>query len=151
MNKKSAGILPFRKTGNNIEFFLVHPGGPFWAKKDIGAWSIPKGEFTTEEPLSAAKREFNEETSISIDSVPENKFILLDSQTLASGKVIFAFGLEMDIDPKTIKSNTFSIGSKSFPEVDRGEWFSPELALKKINPATTGFIKQILAILTSHR
>ena len=145
--KQSSGILPYRKTDGGFEFFLVHPGGPFFAKKDIGAWSIPKGEFTTEDPLEAARREFKEETSISIDSIPKDNFITLDNQTLKSGKVIFAFGLEIDINPKTIKSNTFTIGSKSFPEIDRGQWFRPNEALLKINPGMIGLINQLLTVL----
>ncbi len=146
MNKKSAGILPFRKINNQIEFFLVHPGGPFWAKKDLGSWSIPKGEFTDESPITAARREFKEETSIPIDDIPETKFIPLDNQILKSGKTIFAFGLEINIDPKTIKSNTFNIGPKSFPEIDRGEWFNPDTAIGKINPGMVGLINQLLTL-----
>lgn len=149
MNKQSAGILLYRKTDNDFEFFLVHPGGPFWAKKDLASWSIPKGEFTTEDPLVAARREFKEETSISIDNITQEKFIPLTNQKLKSGKTVFAFGLEMDLDPKSIKSNTFNVGSKSFPEVDRGEWFDKNTSLLKINEGQKGFILELTKLLQS--
>lgn len=148
-SKKSAGILPYKKVDNKLFFFLVHPGGPFWARKDLGAWSIPKGEFTSEDELSAAKREFKEETSISLDKVTQSSFIKLSSQTIKSGKTIFAFGLEIDINPKDLKSNTFNIGSREFPEIDRGEWFEKKEALQKINQGQRGFILELTNLLQS--
>lgn len=149
MVKQSAGILPYRKINNDLEFFLVHPGGPFWEKKDLGSWSIPKGEFTAETPLLAAKREFKEETSISIENIPEEKFIPLTNQKLKSGKIIFAFGLEMEIDESVIKSNIVTLGKSSFPEVDKGNWFNKEIALEKINQGQRGFILELTTRLQS--
>lgn len=143
MDKKSAGILLFKKDKGNFYFFLVHPGGPFWVRKDFGAWSVPKGEFENEEKLIAAKREFKEETSISIDEIPSEKFIELEPVKLTSGKTVFAFALEMEIDPSKIKSNTFSLGPKEYPEVDKGEWFDTKTALSKINQAQRAFILEL--------
>ncbi len=139
MSKQSAGILPFKKVNGVLNFFLVHPGGPFWAKKDLGAWSIIKGEFNEEEKLSAAIREFKEETGISIDSIKRDKFIELADQKLKSGKTVCAFALEIDIDPNNIKSNLTDFG---WPEIDRGEWFKPEAAKLKLNPGLVGFIDE---------
>jgi predicted NUDIX family NTP pyrophosphohydrolase len=145
--KTSAGILLYRRTGTSIEFFLVHPGGPFWKNKEEGAWSIPKGEFENEDPLEAAKRELKEETGI----ICEGDFMALGSAILRSGKKIFAWALEKDIDPGTIKSNLFEMewpprsGKKqSFPEVDRGGWFSAAEAKQKINSAQRVFIDELL-------
>ena len=104
--KKSAGILLYRLKGKLTEFFLVHPGGPFWKNKDAGAWSIPKGEFTDEEdPLEADKREFEEETGIPCTG----KFIALDPVQQKSGKLVFAWAQAKDIDLSQIKSNTFKL------------------------------------------
>lgn len=150
MTKRSAGILVFRKTEDNFDFFLVHPGGPFWAKKDLGSWSIPKGEYEDEDTLTAARREFKEETSINIDHIPEKKFVSLSPQTLKSGKTIAAFGLELDIDPSKIKSNSFKLGNSEYPEIDRGQWFDKETALQKINPEQVGFITQLENYLKNH-
>jgi len=146
--KKSAGILLFRKLGRDCELFLVHPGGPFWKNKDEGAWSIPKGEFTEEEDaLAAAKREFKEETGVNCNG----KFIKLASVKLKSGKIVYAWALEKDIDPAKIKSNLFEMewppksGKwQSFPEIDRGAWFTPATAKQKINPAQATFIDELL-------
>jgi predicted NUDIX family NTP pyrophosphohydrolase len=140
MPKQSAGILAYRKTFGRLEFFLVHPGGPFWKnKKDDGAWSIPKGEFTTDEdPLAAARREFQEETGTPIDG----DFIPLGSIQQRSGKMVHAWLVEADIDASNIRSNTFSVEwppksgtMQEFPEVDRAEWFDIVGAARKINPA----------------
>src|SRR5687767_6537163 len=139
MAGKSAGILLFRKVNGNIEVILVHPGGPFWAKKDLGAWSIPKGEFSDdEEPLAAAVREFAEETGIK----SSGDFFPLKPVKQKAGKIVQAFALELDVDVTNIKSNFFEMewpprsGKKqSFPEVDKAEWFSIDEAKLKINPA----------------
>src|SRR5438105_1670672 len=121
MKKRSAGILLFRSTNAQLEIFLVHPGGPFWSKKDSGAWSIPKGEYSEEDPLAAAKREFEEETGVAI----AGDFLPLGEVKQPGGKVVQAWALEHDLDPTSIRSNTFKMewppGSGSireFPEVD---------------------------------
>jgi len=151
--KKSAGILLYRNLGTAHELFLVHPGGPFWKNKDEGAWSIPKGEFTEEEDaLAAAKREFKEETGFNCIG----KFIELSSVKLKSGKIVYAWALEKDIDPAEIKSNLFEMEwppksgkLQSFPEVDRAAWFTPAAARQKINPAQAAFIEELLEKLKS--
>ena len=147
--KKSAGLLLYKFIDSTIYFLLVHPGGPFWKNKDLESWSIPKGEFTDDEdPLEAARREFQEETGFEIDG----DFINLESVKLKSGKTVFAWAVEFDIDVALVKSNEFEMewppksGSmKSFPEVDRAEWFQTAEALKKINPAQADFIIQIIS------
>src|SRR6266702_3041976 len=103
--KKSAGLLLFRTTTAELEVLLVHPGGPFWAKKDDASWSIPKGEFTEEEPLEAAKREFEEE----MGRPPAGDFIPLEPLKQPSGKLVFAWALSSDFDPSMLKSNMFSM------------------------------------------
>ncbi len=146
--KQSAGILLYRVEQKVPEFFLVHPGGPFWKNKDEGAWSIPKGEFTSEEdPLRAAQREFQEETGISC----EGDFILLSPVRLKSGKRVFAWALEKNIDPAQVISNVFEIEwppksgkLQSFPEVDKGGWFSPVVARRKINASQSIWIDELL-------
>ena len=136
MAKTSAGLLMHRLRDLKLEVFLVHPGGPFWAKKDLGAWSIPKGEFEPgEDPLAAAMREFQEETGC----VATGRFTPLTPVKQASGKIVTAWAVEGDCDPATIKSNTFSIEwpphsgrQQEFPEVDRAAWFAIEEAKEKI-------------------
>lgn len=140
MTKKSAGILLYRTANNKLEFFLVHPGGPFWAKKDNGAWSIPKGEFANEKPGDAARREFFEETGKKITG----RLTPLSSQKLKSGKIVFGFAIQMDIDPKEIKSNLSAFG---WPEVDRGQWFDLSIAKLKINPGQVGFLDELTNLL----
>ena len=155
--KKSAGILLYKFIDKTIFFLLVHPGGPFWKNKDLESWSIPKGKFTEDEnPLDAAKREFYEETGFILESESETDFIELDSVKLKSGKTIFAWALEFDIDATLVKSNDFEMEwppksgkQQSFPEVDRAEWFQTEHALKKINPAQADFIVQIISKISS--
>ncbi len=147
MAKKSAGIMLFRRKKNILEVFLVHPGGPFWAKKDEGAWSIPKGELDdNENGLKAAKREFKEETGSEIDG----NFIELTPIKQKSGKLVYAWAVEGDIDPAKIKSNEFEMewppGSskiKSFPEVDRADWFAIKEAEKKINAGQLPLLKEL--------
>lgn len=142
--RQSAGILLYQTSP--LRFFIVHPGGPFWKDKDIGAWSVPKGEFANEEPLAAAVREFEEETGIRIDG----DFIELEPVKLKSGKTVFAWALEKDVDASRITSNEFEIewpprsGKKiSIPEVDKAGWFDLETALAKINPAQRSLLEQV--------
>ena len=133
--KRSAGILLWRRNAE-VEVLLVHPGGPFWAKKDLGAWSIPKGEHDEgEDELAAARREFAEE----IGCAATGDAIALGEYKQPGGKVIVAFALEGDCDPATLRSNTFELEwpprsgtMRAFPEVDRAGWFAPEEALKKL-------------------
>jgi predicted NUDIX family NTP pyrophosphohydrolase len=146
--KQSAGILLYRKTVNSLQFFLVHPGGPFFKNKDAGAWSIPKGEFSDdEEPLAAAKREFEEETSQPVNG----EFIPLGSVKLKSGKTVYGWAVEGDIDHETIISNTVEIdwpprsGKKiTIPEIDRAGWFNATAAKLNINPAQAAFIDRLI-------
>jgi predicted NUDIX family NTP pyrophosphohydrolase len=150
MVKHSAGILLYRWQEGTFEVFLVHPGGPFWTKKDTGAWSIPKGEFDilSESPLDAAKREFAEETGCKL----EGDFIPLDSLKQSGLKTVHAWALEGDCDAGSIISNTFSMEwpphsgqQQEFPEVDRAGWFDPETARSKILKGQAGFIDRLLA------
>jgi predicted NUDIX family NTP pyrophosphohydrolase len=128
MPKRSAGLLMYRKRGDQLEVFLVHPGGPLWATKDLGAWTIPKGEYgKDEEPLTAARREFEEETGF----VAKGQFVELGSVRQKSGKVVIAWAVEGDCDPEQLTSNMCVIewplrsGRRlEIPEVDRGEWYS---------------------------
>ncbi|MEO6733877.1 MAG: NUDIX domain-containing protein [Ferruginibacter sp.] len=153
MQKKSAGILLYRFDNKLAEVLLVHPGGPFWAKKDLGVWSIPKGEFDErEKPLNAAIREVEEETGIKLTG----DFIELVPVKQKSGKVIYAWALEGDIDPATIISNTFEIEwppksgkKKVFPEVDKAAWFPMDEAKGKIIAGQVGLINELEIILTS--
>src|ERR1700761_2539421 len=150
MPKQSAGILVYKYINSQLQVFLVHPGGPFWAKKDGGAWSIPKGEYLDdEEPLAAAKREFHEETGQTIDG----EFIQLNPVKLKSGKVVHCWAVEGDVDANNIVSNIFPIEwpYKSgkyidIPEVDKGGWFDVETAKEKINIAQAAFIKQLVEL-----
>ncbi len=131
--------------------FLVHPGGPFWARKDAGAWSIPKGEFEEgEDPLEHAKREFFEETGSPVDGT----FVRLKPLKQKSGKVVHAWAVEGDIDAATLKSNTFSMEwpprsgrQQEFPEVDRGDWFSMTMARTKLQEGQLGFLDELQATL----
>jgi len=148
-SRKSAGLLLFRDTTAGLEVLLVHPGGPFWAKKDDGAWSIPKGEFADgEEPLDAAKREFEEE--MGVPAVGD--FIALESVKQPGGKRVFAWAVRSDFDPSKLKSNTFSMEwppksgrQQEFPEVDKAAWFGVEAARRKILKGQEPFLDQLLA------
>ena len=148
MPKRSAGILMFRRRGGEVEVLLMHPGGPFWAKKDLGAWSIPKGEYSEgDEALATAIREFAEETG----AHPRGEFRSLGELTQPGRKIVTAFAVEGDFDPATLKSNTFELewppksGRKAtFPEVDRAEWFSLEMARAKILSGQREFITRLL-------
>jgi predicted NUDIX family NTP pyrophosphohydrolase len=147
MKKQSAGVLLFRGSKADLEVFLVHPGGPFWTNKDSGSWSIPKGEyFDDEDPLSAAKREFAEETSIIIDG----DFIPLGTVKQAGGKVVKAWALNRDLDPTALRSNAFTLEwpprsgkVQEFPEVDSGSWFSLAVARQKIVKAQSEFLTRL--------
>lgn len=155
MAKQSAGILLYRNSGGRTDVFLVHPGGPFWEKKDDGAWSIPKGEFAGgEEPLEAAKREFREETGMAIDGI----FEALRPVKQPGGKTVYAWAVEGDIDAGAIRSNTFSMEwpkgsgkSGSFPEVDRAGWFDLDTAKVKILRGQLGLLEQLEDLLESKR
>ena len=148
MKKQSAGILLYKKTETNIEVLLAHPGGPYWAKKDSGSWSIPKGEFEdSEQPLDAAKREFSEELGMIL---PEGELHALGEVKQKSGKVIYAWASEADLDVTTVKSNSFEVEwppksgqMQQFPEVDKVAWFSLKAALKKIVPGQAVFLERL--------
>jgi predicted NUDIX family NTP pyrophosphohydrolase len=145
--KESAGILMYRLRNSTMEVFLVHPGGPYWAKKDLGAWSIPKGELSEgEDRLNAAKREFQEETGFP----PEGNFIALTPIKQPGGKVVYAWAVRGDCDAKTLVSNTFSMEwpprsgkRQEFPEVDRAEWFTMAVAKEKILKGQVGFLEEL--------
>ncbi|MEP6927709.1 MAG: NUDIX domain-containing protein [Ginsengibacter sp.] len=151
--KKSAGILLYRKSKNVLEVFLVHPGGPFWKNKDEAAWSIPKGEFDeNEEPLQAAIREFLEETGITVSG----NFIELTPVILKTGKKVFAWALEKNIDANIIVSNHFEMEwpprsgkFQNFPEVDKGGWLTIDEAKKKINAMQFALIEELQKKLNS--
>ena len=136
MPKRSAGVLLFRRVGRGIEVLLAHPGGPFWKNKDDGAWSIPKGEYANnEDPLAAAKREFAEETGLTLSG----NFIPLGEIRQPGGKVVTAWALEEDFDTNNLRSNTFSMPwpprsgkLQEFPEIDRAAWFPLDVARRKI-------------------
>ncbi|MFA5111208.1 MAG: NUDIX domain-containing protein [Desulfobaccales bacterium] len=151
MARLSAGLLLYRRRRGILEVFLVHPGGPFWAAKDVGAWSIPKGEYGPgEEPLAAARREFQEETGFTIDG----EFKALTPLKQPSGKTIFAWAVAADLDAGAIRSNTFTLEwpprsgrLQEFPEVDRAAWFTLEAARDKIIQGQAGFLEELLQIL----
>lgn len=140
MARKSAGILLFRRKDGRVEFFLVHPGGPFWLRKDLGVWSIPKGEFKDEHPEVAARREFCEETGMKF----QRDLIPLTPQKQKGGKVVHAYAAEGDFLPHKLRSNPSKFG---WPEVDRGEWFDLETAKLKINPAQAAFLTELTNLL----
>ncbi len=153
MAKLSAGVLLYRRSGAGLEVFLVHPGGPFWAKKDEGAWSIPKGEIDPdEEPLAAARREFEEETGLVVDG----SFLALTQRRQPSGKVVQAWAVEGDADPAAIRSNSFSMEwpprsgrYQDFPEVDRAAWFAPDEARLKLHKGQVGFIDELEVLIAT--
>jgi predicted NUDIX family NTP pyrophosphohydrolase len=155
MAKQSAGILLYRFRDDQLQVFLIHPGGPFFSKKDIGNWSVPKGEFNSDEnPLDAAKREFMEETGQPIDG----KFIELEPVIQKAGKKVYAWAVEGDIDHENIVSNLFEMewpprsGEKqNFPEVDKAGWFDIGTAKIKINSAQVGFIEELIGIINSSK
>jgi predicted NUDIX family NTP pyrophosphohydrolase len=150
MPKPSTGILAYRKHNTHLQVFLVHPGGPFWKNKDLGAWSIPKGEYESDEdPLMAAKREFEEETGQTIDG----EFKPLAPVKYKSGKVVQAWAVEAEIDHTNINSNYFEMEwppksgkTASFEEVDRADWFDVETAKQKIIPAQMPLIDELAGL-----
>lgn len=147
--KKSAGILLYKKVKDELLVLLVHPGGPYWKNKDAGSWSVPKGEFTEDEaPLDAAVREFEEETG----TKPQGDFIALNPVKLKSGKLVYAWACERDLDVNSIKSNEFEIEwppksgiLKKFPEIDKAAWFQVAEAMEKINPPQEKFITELIS------
>jgi predicted NUDIX family NTP pyrophosphohydrolase len=147
--KKSAGILIYRFMNKQLQVLLAHPGGPLWKNKDAGAWSIPKGEFADDEdPLEAANREFTEETGIAL----YGGFTELTPVKQKSGKLVYAWALEFDIDASAVQSNVFEMEwppksgkLKRFPEIERAEWFSVEEAKQKILPAQASFIDELVS------
>lgn len=152
--KRSAGVLLFRRGGGATEFLLVHPGGPFWAKKDAGAWSIPKGQIETdEEPRACAIRELGEELGAAPRLDPAD-LIELGEIRQRAGKVVEAWAAEAEFDPAALDSNTFAMEwpprsgrQAEFPEVDRAEWFGVDAARKKIIPAQAEFLDRLLEYL----
>jgi predicted NUDIX family NTP pyrophosphohydrolase len=149
MPKRSAGILLFRGKGAELRLLLVHPGGPFWAKKALGAWSIPKGEYQEgEDPLAVARREFEEELG---SPAPAGEATELGELVQPSRKVVTAYAIEGNFDVGTLRSNLFEMEwppktgrLQSFPEVDRAQWFSVEKAREKILPGQSPFIDRLL-------
>ena len=148
MAKKSAGLLLYREGAEGLEVLLVRPGGPFWARKDAGAWSIPKGEFADgEDPLRAAQREFEEETG----TRPEGEFVALVPIKQPGGKLVYAWAVHADFDTASLRSNTFSMEwpprsgrQAEFPEVDRAAWFRLDEARRKILRGQAGFLDQLV-------
>lgn len=147
MTRQSAGVLLFRRRDGRLEVLLVHPGGPFFAKKDAGAWTIPKGEADAGEALlDVARREFREETGFAI----EGKFIELTPIKQKGGKVVHAWAVEGEIDTEAIRSNTFTLqwppksgNMATFPEVDRAAFFDMQTAREKINPAQVALLDEL--------
>jgi predicted NUDIX family NTP pyrophosphohydrolase len=154
MPLRSAGILAYRRKRGAIEVLLVHPGGPFWRNKDLGAWSIPKGEYgPDEEPVDVARREFREELGAELDG----DLFLLGDVRQRGGKTVTAFAIEANIDIQNIASNAFEIEwpprsgrRQAFPEVDRAEWFNLAAARAKINAAQRAFLEQLEAIVAGN-
>jgi predicted NUDIX family NTP pyrophosphohydrolase len=148
----SAGILLHRNGGAELEVLLVHPGGPFWASKDAGAWSIPKGEVEADEdPLAAARREFAEELGF---EAPGTKPVSLGEVRLRSGKRVIAWSLEGDADVTDVVSNLVEVKIRgrviTIPEVDRADWFSVQEAREKLNPGQVPLLDRLVAVLGSN-
>ncbi|MCC6778016.1 MAG: NUDIX domain-containing protein [Hyphomicrobiales bacterium] len=158
MPRRSAGILLYRRGARGIEMLLLHPGGPFWARKDLGAWSIPKGEYAIgEDALAAARREFAEETGAQLSSAA----LPLGEIVQRGGKIVTAFAVEGDFDPTALRSNIVTLPQRrattgapsrrrppvTFPEVDRAAWFEPAEARRRILPAQAAFIERLLVAL----
>ncbi len=150
----SAGLLVYRSTSSGVELLLGHMGGPFWARKDAGAWSIPKGEYTSEEePFDAACREFTEELGL---PAPTGAVLDLGEVRQSGGKTVRAWAVEGQVDPADVKPGTFSLewpprsGRKQeFPEVDRVDWFAPDEARAKLVRAQSAFVDRLVAFLDS--
>jgi predicted NUDIX family NTP pyrophosphohydrolase len=156
MARRSAGILLYRRGAEGVEVLLVHPGGPVWARRDAGAWSIPKGEYGDgEDPLAVARREFEEETG---QPPPADGFFALGEVRQKGGKVVSAWAAPGDLDADAITSNTFRMrwppgaGTwRTFPEVDRAGWFDPATAREKLLPAQAELVDRLLAALAEGR
>lgn len=140
----------FRRRNGQVEVFLVHPGGPFWKNKDLGSWSIPKGEYTDEDPLAAARREFQEETSFTV----EGDFRPLQPVVQKGGKQVSAWAVEGDVDAQAIRSMEFEMEwpprsgrMRKFPEVEKAAWFPLDLAATKLNSAQADFVRQLAELL----
>lgn len=152
MAKQSAGLLLYRQRPAGWEMFLVHPGGPFWARKDQHAWSIPKGEFDDgEEPLVAAKREFVEETGL---AVPDGPFHALPPLKTSGGKTVHAFAVQANADADAVVSNVFKIEwpprsgrQQAFPEVDRAAWVDLETARTKLHKGQVALVDALIDVL----
>ena len=154
----SAGILLYRRcAAGTLELLLVHPGGPLWARRDLGAWSIPKGELDAgEAPLTAARREFAEELGTAVPAgAAAPPPAALGEVRLKSGKRVLAWAVEGDLDASEIASNTFEMQwpprsgrTRAFPEVDRAQWFSPAEARRRLNPAQVDFVERLLDSVT---
>jgi predicted NUDIX family NTP pyrophosphohydrolase len=150
MLKESAGVLLYRRRNGALEVLLVHPGGPYWAKKDAGAWTIPKGEIAPgEAPLDAAQREFREETGHAI----AGPFRPLQPVRQSGRKIVHAWAVEGDLDAASVRSNSFEIEwpprsgrRRSFPEIDRAHWFGMDEARRKINPAQAALLDELAAL-----
>lgn len=157
MPPTSAGILPFRFHGGQLQVLLVHPGGPFWARKDAGAWSIPKGEHGAgEDPLEAALRELAEETGVNVAAIDRSGLVELGVVSQKGGKNVAAWAVGLDLDASAVESNTFTIewpprsGTRQeFPEIDRAEWLDLETGRAKINPAQAVFLDRLEHALSS--
>ena len=153
MPKKSAGLLMYRIRKGQLELLLVHPGGPYWTRKDAGAWFIPKGEVAPgEDDATAAIREFNEETGLT----PHGPYLMLGAVEHKSGKIVTAWAFEGDCDPSTLTSNTFSMEwpprsgkQREFPEIDRGEFFTVQAAEQKMHAAEFEFVSRLQGMLNS--
>lgn len=151
MAATSAGILLYRRVGAATEVLLVHPGGPFWAKKDLGAWSVPKGEVGEEEdPRACALRELEEELGSGLGHLAAGDLTELGSVRQKGGKTVLCWAAEGDFDPAELRSNTFwmewpprSGAEREFPEVDRAEWFGLDVAREKINPAQAELLDRL--------
>jgi predicted NUDIX family NTP pyrophosphohydrolase len=155
MAKESAGLLVYRRRAGTLEVFLVHPGGPIWQNKDLGAWSIPKGEYSAgQDALEVAKRELNEETGQRVDG----DFVPLAAVRQGSGKVVAAWAVEADLEATNIHSNTFSMEwpprsgkLQEFPEVDRAGWFTVDAAAEKMIEGQRGLLAQLQSRLEAER
>jgi predicted NUDIX family NTP pyrophosphohydrolase len=152
MAKQSAGLLIYRERNESLEILLVHPGGPFWQNKDLGAWSIPKGEFEpTEDPLTVANRELLEETGLTVDG----PFTPLTPIKQRGGKIVEAWAVAADFEVRDFVSNTFSMEwpprsgkMRDFPEVDRAEWFDFQTAEEKMIEAQREFLFELKTLLS---
>jgi predicted NUDIX family NTP pyrophosphohydrolase len=148
MARRSAGIALYRRSGSELEVLLVHPGGPLWARRDAGAWSIPKGEYGEEEdPVAAARREFSEELGA---EAPGGELVALGEVRQRSGKLVRAWALEGDLDAGAAISNTFTLEwpprsgrTQEFPEVDRAQWFTLAQARERINPGQVPLLERL--------